>query len=214
MKILFVGNSHTYFHDMPATVLQLLEATGVKSHVAMITAGGKNLVYHTKRHDVAFNIAYGGYDFVVLQDQAVGFSPAAFFERAAKLKEMADKAGVPVCLYMPWAHRDHREAQPRMTEAYERFCRANDCPLAPAGEVMSRLLLTEATDTLYHSDGNHASPIGSYAAAVTVFYAITGRRRILDPEKIADPGIAAGIPAALCAKIHTEACRTTRIFNG
>lgn len=214
MKILFVGNSHTYFHDMPATVLQLLEATGVRSHVTMVTSGGKNLVYQVKRHDVAFNIAHGKYDWVVLQDQAVGFTPASFAEGAAQLKAMADKAGVPVCFYMPWAHRDHRAEQPRMTDAYERFCRANGCPLAPAGEVFSRLLLTEAPDTLYHTDGNHASPLGSYAAAVTVFYAITGRRRILNPESIADPGIAAGFPAALCAKIHTEACRTTRIFNG
>lgn len=214
MKILFIGNSHTYYNDLPATVLGLLATTGVKAHVTMLTAGGKNLSYHTKRQDVAFNIKYGGYDAVVLQDQASGFQAASFLEGAEQLKAMADAAGVPVYFYMPWAHRDHRVLQGAMTEAYDAFCRANGCILAPAGEVFTRLLRTEAPELLYAADGNHASAVGSYAAAVTVFYALTGRKRILDPTTIQDPGISAGIPAALCAKIHAEACRTTRCFNG
>jgi hypothetical protein len=101
-----------------------------------------------------------------------------------------------------------------MTAAYEEFCHQNACSLAPAGEVFSRLLQLLPADRLYNADGNHASPLGSYAAAVTVFYAITGRKRILDPTTLADPGIAAGIPAELAVRIHQEACRATRLANG
>ena len=214
MKLLFVGNSHTYYNNMPAIVLRLLEATGQKSHVTMVTSGGKDLIYHSKRPDVFFNITYGGYDAVIVQDKASGFERAAFLEGAATLKDMTDKAGVPIYFYMPWALRDNRSAQQEMTNAYDAFCRSNRCPLAPAGEVFSRILLHESPELLYNEDGNHATPIGSYLAAVTVFYAVTGRKRVLHPENIDDPGIAAGIPVELCRRIHAEACRATRLYNG
>ena len=71
-----------------------------------------------------------------------------------------------------------------------------------------------ALNDLYREDGNHATPLGSYAAAVTLFYAITGRKRTVDPTKINDPGIAAGYDPALCRRIHTEACFVTRLYNG
>ena len=80
--------------------------------------------------------------------------------------------------------------------------------------MFSRILLTESPDLLYHEDGNHASPVGSYIAAVSIFYTITGRKRIINVEDLNDPGIALGIPAELCQRIHTEACRMSRLYNG
>ena len=214
MKLLFIGNSHTYYNSMPETVLRLLEATGIKAHVTMLTEGGKGLTHHTASPNVPFNIRCGGYDAIIAQDRATGFDPVAFREGAKALKDLADKAGSAFYLYMPWAGRDNRAAQRPMTEAYHSFCRSTGCEMAPAGEVFSRLLLTEPPEALYREDGNHATPLGSYLAAVTVFYAITGRKRVVNVDSIKDPGIAAGLSPELCRHIHTEACRTTRLYNG
>ena len=74
--------------------------------------------------------------------------------------------------------------------------------------------MTEPPAALYRDDGNHATPLGSYAAAVTVFYTVTGRKRVLNVQELQDPGVAAGIPAEMCQRIHTEACRTARLYNG
>ena len=151
---------------------------------------------------------------MIAQDKATGFDAADMQEAAKALKDMADAAGSAFYLYMPWAARDNRGAQAAMTDAYQDFCRANGCAFAPAGEVFGKLLQTEAAETLYREDGNHATPLGSYAAAVTVFYAITGRKRILRVVDFADPGPKMGIPTELCQRIHTEALRTVRLFNG
>ena len=62
--------------------------------------------------------------------------------------------------------------------------------------------------------GNHATPFGSYVAATTVFYTVTGRKRILKVEEIEDPGVKMGFSTELCQLVHTEACRTMRLFNG
>ncbi|MBE6703121.1 MAG: hypothetical protein E7585_06895 [Ruminococcaceae bacterium] len=214
MKLLFIGNSHTYYNAMPETVLRFFEATGQKTHVTMLAEGGKDLIYHASVPNVPFNIRCGKYDMIIAQDRATGFDPAAFREGAKALKEMADKAGSQFFLYMPWAGRENREAQHIMTEAYHSFSQENGCPFAPTGEVFSRILLNEEPSLIYREDGNHATPLGSYIAAATVFYTVTGRKRIINVNALDDPGIAAGFPAELCQRIHTEACRTTRLYNG
>lgn len=214
MKLLFIGNSHTYYNSMPETVLRLLEATGQKAHITMITEGGKGLSYHATSPAIAFNIRCGRYDAIIAQDKSSGFDPAALHDGARALKEMADRAGTPFYLYMPWVGRTKRAAQQTMTDAYHSFCRSNGCQLAPVGEVFTRLLMTESPDLLYHEDGNHASPLGSYLAAVSIFYTVTGRKRIINVEDLNDPGVAAGFPVELCQKIHTEACRMSRLYNG
>ena len=213
MNLLFVGNSHTYFNTMPETVLKLLEATGQKASATMLAEGGKGLAYHVTSRLVPFAIRNGSYDAVIIQDRATGFDPAAFEEGAKALKEMADSVGIPLYLYMPWAGRDSRAAQRTMTDAYDRFARANGCAIAPAGEVFMRILTREKPGLLYREDGNHATPFGSYLAALTIFYTLTKRKRVMNVSRLNDPGIAAGFDPKLCQRGHTEACHVSRIFN-
>ena len=214
MNLLFIGNSHTYYNTMPETVLKLLEATGQKASATMLVEGGKGLGYHATLRTVSFAIKHGNYDAVIVQDRATGFDPAAFREGARALKEMADAAGIPFYLYMPWAGRDNRSAQRVMTETYDHFARENNCLVAPAGEVFTRFLATEKPGLLYREDGNHATPFGSYLAALTIFYTLTGRKRVLNVSQIKDPGIAADFDPELCQRGHTDACHATRIING
>ena len=127
MKLLFVGNSPTYYNSMPDIVRRLFEATGQKTHVTMLAVGGKNLSYHATAHNTSFNIRCGGYDAVIAQDSANGFDAASFRDSAKALKEMADRAGTQFYLYMPWTARDSRSQQFGITEVYQDFCRANAC---------------------------------------------------------------------------------------
>ena len=214
MKLLFIGNSHTYYNDTAAMVMALLEATGERTHVTMLTRGGKGLNYHMAEPSATFNIRYGGYDTVIAQDRGAAFDTALFREGAEALFHMSNDAGARFVLYMPWVLRDAHDTQRDMTEAYLSFARKHGCRFAPCGETFTRLLSTLSADDLYREDGNHATPLGSYAAAVTIFYTVTGRKRAIDPTKIQDPGILKGFDPALCKHIHTEACFVTRLFNG
>lgn len=214
MKLLMIGNSHTYYNALPDILRRLLVATGQKTHVTMLAVGGKSLSYHATTQNAPFNIRCGEYDAVIAQDKATGFDPVDMKEAARALKTMADAAGSAFYLYMPWAARDNRGAQGAMTDAYQDFCLSTKSAFAPVGEVFGKLLQSEAADTLYREDGNHATPLGSYVAAVTIFYTVTGRKRIVRVSDIEDPGPQMGIPEELCQRIHTEALRTVRLFNG
>ena len=215
MKLLFIGNSHTFYNAMPQTVQELFAAVGQKVHITMLAAAGKGLSYHATSQNAAFNVRYGGYDLVIAQEKVSGFEPGAFRDSAKILKSMCDDAGAAFYLYMPWTARGERAAQCEMTDVYQSFCRENGCFFAPAGEVFAKLLATPAVaDKLYREDNKHASAFGSYVAALTVFYTVTGRKRIIRVTDIEDPGVRMGFPAELCQLAHTQACRMMRLFNG
>ena len=73
VKILFVGNSHTYNCDIPYRVKLLAAADKIDCQVAMNAHGGWTLYQHSKEPDVPFNLRYGGYDFAVFQEHAHPF---------------------------------------------------------------------------------------------------------------------------------------------
>ena len=66
LNILLIGNSHTYFNDMPLMVQRRAEADGYDCRVVMIAHGGWYLSQHVEEPDVRINILFGGYDNVIL----------------------------------------------------------------------------------------------------------------------------------------------------
>ena len=216
MKILFIGNSHTYYNELPQIVKELLEYTGVKTHVTMSTEGGKGLIYHCNREDVNFNIRHGDYDVVVLQDKATNFNPEDYKEggRILMRNSLASSPARRV-LYMVWARRMEKEKQEILTRAHAEFGQEIGAAVAPAGEVWHKMLreTPDLEGQLYRPDGNHATPLGSYLAATTLFYTITGRQRPIVLKEGAQPSTRLEIDPELARRIHKEACAMVKKFR-
>ena len=216
MKILFIGNSHTYYNFMPQMVKELIEYSGERAHVTMSTEGGKGLIYHCDRKDVNFNIRYGEYDAVVLQDKASNFNAEDFKQGGRVLmKNSLGECPARRVLYMIWARRDEKEKQAYITEAYTSFGAEIGAAVAPAGEVWHKILREspEMEDQLYRPDGNHATPLGSYLAATTLFYAITGRTEPIELTEGAQPAARLEIGLDMARRIHKEACAMVQKFR-
>ena len=58
LRILFIGNSHTFYNDMPMMVKRWAEDAGYSCHVTMLAHGGWYLAQHAEEADVQFNILY------------------------------------------------------------------------------------------------------------------------------------------------------------
>lgn len=67
LRLLFVGNSHTFFNDMPEMVAERFRKDGYDCEVAMIAHGGLVAESACGRTGSTFNIRYGHYDYVMLQ---------------------------------------------------------------------------------------------------------------------------------------------------
>ena len=145
---------------------------------------------------------------------ASSFDPEDFREGLGSIAEQAlSKTSATPVLYMIWAHRDDKRRQTVITEEYADAAERLGALLAPAGEVWHKLLRGNKSLPFYHDDGNHATPIGSYLAACSVFYAITGRERPVKLEKGGEPESRLDLEEELCRRIHSEVCRAAKQYN-
>ncbi|MBR2286613.1 MAG: hypothetical protein IJ865_00090, partial [Clostridia bacterium] len=83
LRLLFIGNSHTYYNDMPRMVRTRAVEEGYDCEVTMIAHGGWYLSQHVSEPDVRFNILFGNYDYVILQEHAHPFGPEEEYMQAA-----------------------------------------------------------------------------------------------------------------------------------
>ena len=173
MHILFIGNSHTYYNDMPLMVQQRAINEGFDCRVTMIAHGGWFLAQHAEEPDVRFNILYGGYDYVVLQEHAHPFGPEGKFMAAAvTLNTLIRKAGAMPIIYETWAKKDEPGAQALMNEVHRRVAREINALLAPVGENWWSYMKSWPDLEMYDADGAHASLVGSDFAAKYIWEAI------------------------------------------
>ena len=145
LRVLFIGNSHTYFNDMPYLFQQLAQwASGAAVEVVMLAQGGWSLGQHLGQEE-RFNIRYGRYDYIVLQQVTHPFPGAeALLEQAGALGEWIAHTGARTVGYMTWAQQDRPEDQACLTQAFRALAREQDAILGPAGSYLAACVLVAA----------------------------------------------------------------------
>lgn len=183
-RVLFVGNSYTYYHSMPQLFAAIAEHTlpeGHKVETKFLGGGGATLQKHWEVGLVQESLKSGDWDFVVLQEQsqlgaqklADPDSPELFY-RYARMFDAAIKAnGAQTVLYMTWSREQLKEDQIYLTKAYTHMATELGAILAPVGLVWDRLRDDTALK-LYTDDGSHPSLTGSYLAAGTLAATLFG----------------------------------------
>ena len=160
MRVLFIGNSHTYVNDMPHIfAVQCRELTGEEPYVEMIASPGKTLDWHLENslQSIRFALRYGRFDYCVCQQAAHSYPPEEVTRAAAgKLYDLIRGYGVqPVC-YMTWAKRGDLDRAPAVIRFYRGLAEEQKIPLAPVGEVFDRINRTHPEIDLYAPDGVQA----------------------------------------------------------
>lgn len=173
MRILFIGNSHTYFNNMPKIVAVLAKAQGIECEVTMLAHGGWFLEQHAAEPDVKFNILYGNYDYVVLQEHSHPFGPEeTYFKAVRKLNAWIQEAGSTPVIYLTWAKKEEECEQERMTDAHRKIADEIGAILAPVGNRWWMYQKIHPDVEMYYEDGAHASIEGSKFAAKVIWKAI------------------------------------------
>ena len=168
LKILFIGNSHTYYNDMPLLVKKRFIREGYDCHVTMLAHPGWFLAQHAEDPEAKFNILHGEYDYVVLQEHAHPFGPEEkFFEAVHILNGWIKEAESTPVIYLTWARKSEPEAQERMTAAHSRIAQETGALLAHVGDGWWDYMRSRPDLEMFACDGEHASPAGSdYAAGI------------------------------------------------
>ncbi len=185
MRVLFVGNSHTYFNDMPAQFARMCRELGVETRVQMLAYSGRSLRWHREEYfSLRFALLRGGFDYCVLQQQAHPFPGEAETEQALDaILPLCEKAETRPVLFMTWAEKAKPENAAPMIRCYRRLAEKYGALLAPVGELFERFRGIQIE--LYWKDGEHASPYGSYLTAATLAALLCGSA---DLKRLSDRG--------------------------
>jgi hypothetical protein len=209
-SILFIGNSYTYFDNLPEMVAALMaEGAGCHVQTRMIAPGGAELRKQWADDHTRAALTERKWDYVILQDQStlgrdyyvdgnarvVGdelFAPAA-----ALWSKAARDAGAQPVFYLTWSRKVTPEDQAALNHAYFGAARQAGAPVAPAG-IAWQLVRRERPDLeLYWKDGSHPSPAGSYLAACAIYATLLHRDPSGLPSRITGTPISVeGTPVA------------------
>jgi hypothetical protein len=197
-KVLYLGNSHTFWHDLPQITADLALANGDTMMFEVNAPGGCTLAHPSNGH--LFNslslalIDSLEWDFVVLQEQSnfaiidyylnnYTFPGARVLDSLIKQNYnctrtimqliWAKKEGGQQCInsYCSIDFDDYSHMQDSLTSSYLRVKDSIRSILAPTGEAWRLSIENGDPIELFDSDGNHASYAGHYLTAC-VYYAI------------------------------------------
>ena len=197
MQVLFIGNSFTYFNDMPYTFLNMAKTVDAESRVESIAYGGYTLSQYCDETTeigrlVISKIVSYEWDYVVLQEQSLlpCTDEEEFVLAVKRLSRIVSQIGAKVILYQTWAYADNTEKlagtgmtydemSSKLKVSYDRAASESGATVAPVGEMFARIKDSDYITRLINvNDGYHPSSTGSYLAACVIFRTITGKSTI------------------------------------
>jgi hypothetical protein len=172
MKILFIGNSHTYCHGLPFQIRELVRQTNRDIETAMCATGGMTLGWHSEQPETQMAIQYHEWDYIVLQQKTHPFDGADMLLRDCKsLLPFTRKTQAKILLFMTWAEKRIPANQLTLDRAFLQAAEEIKATPVPVSKAWQSVLRSEPDIELYEPDGEHSSPHGSYLAAC-VFFAV------------------------------------------
>lgn len=203
LHVLFVGNSLTYWNDLPGMLSRMGSADGVVIETEDVSVADYALEDHWGNAQSRAALAEGGWDVVVLQ-QGPSSLPANQQNLATWASTWADaireQGGTPA-LYMVWPERARLYALPAVITSYRNAALEADARLYAAGEAWQAAWDVDPMLPLYGPDEFHPSVMGSYLAALTIYRGLTGR----SPPSLDGLGISADDDAVLQAAAREAA---------
>ena len=186
IKVLFIGNSLTYWNDMPGMFRTLAQMAGKDVYVRESTVGGSSIQFHASHPHTLDRIKLYDWDYVVLQESSgkVAFpsTQPEIIPYFLILKEHIWRycPSARVIMFMDWSPEDGVDLQSGGHLSYTefqqlihdgtRFLAYNlEFSIAPIGWGWKEVYENRPTINLIDADEIHPSRAGSYLQACMYF---------------------------------------------
>lgn len=201
-KVLFIGNSYTYYNDMPNLIQNIAQSTGdILNHDSQ-APGSFTLEMHVNSATIA-KLQQGNWDYVVLQeqsqlpsftDQEVQIQVYPYATQLSDYIRSMNGCG-NVIFYMTWGRRNgdtlrcgiqpdvctYEGMDDLISRHYIEMAKDNEAILSPVGKVWRSIRQQDPALELYDQDKSHPSYIGSMIAAYTFYTVIFKKDPTLAP---------------------------------
>lgn len=218
IDVLFVGNSLTYFNDLPGMVASLLDSAGIApARVAASAYANFGLQDHWVDPRTTDAIRTGDWDWVILQQgpSATEGRPS-LLEYTQRFAPLIRDHGAEPALYMVWPSVERSFDFDGVSQSYADAAHLVDGRLLPAGEAWRAAWRMRSDLSLYGPDGFHPSVLGSYVAALTIVESLSDRPASMLPSSFQMPAperTPVSIDPAVAAVLREAASEANRTFG-
>ena len=176
-RILFVGNSYTYFGKMPKNLKKVMKKNGFKVHIESHVAPACTLQKHYENDKLKKKITDGKWDVVVLQEQSQmpQFDFKTMMQYGEKLGKLIKASGAQPVIFMHWERRgegatEFENIKKNLTALADKL----DCPIVSVGIAWQNVEKEKKKIKLYGKDKSHPSSYGSFLNVACFYSAFTG----------------------------------------
>jgi hypothetical protein len=175
LRVLYVDSSAMRSNDMPAMVAQFAAVSGRELQYRAVLYAGFNLEDHWNLGAARAALAGGGWDVVVL-GEGWRFPEDQEHLRiwAARWADLVREAGARPALFTVWPELERRSTMPDVVASFQLAAQEAGAQLLPVAQAWQAAWRCGLHRSLYGPDGVHASPLGTYEAALVVYGALYG----------------------------------------
>lgn len=187
-RVLFVGNSFTYFYNLPQVVSAMARSQDWVLETRQSTVGGSNLEQHWKSQRGAMTkslIENQDWDYVVFNNHSLSAidQPEAFMEYGKKFAQLVKDRGAKPVFMMTWAYQSNPLMQAEVTAMYRRLGEEADADVVPAGPLFAEARSLRPDLDLFFDD-KHPSSNGTYLLGLAFYKYFSGAALANVPKRL------------------------------
>lgn len=182
-KVLFIGNSFTFYSDVPDLTYKIATDLKCKINVDSVTKGAHTLEKFSDPTDEMGKIVYeklenNQYDYVILQEQSSRPLNAydKFYAGVSTLKDAINKyqKNCDIRLYETWGYAEEAAAhkydiptmEKELRKAYDNVATSLDLKVHYVGKAFTYIYENNKDINLYFTDNKHPSYTGAFLSAL------------------------------------------------
>ena len=191
MKVLFIGNSLTHYHDMPDMLKAMALSGGKEVFIDQHTPPGVSLAFHSQSNGTIEKINERKWDQIILQSSDITAFPDLYDDEITVIERLkghilSNHPQTRIIYLMVWGIKDGvtiRELNGELVYySYETYAKKIDdgtlfikhqckIDIAPVGRIWAQIIAVrpELADFLFDLDGAHPGLYGSFLSACTYY---------------------------------------------
>ena len=193
LRVLFVGNSFTYYYNLSQVVSSMAESQGVAIITRQSTVGGSSLENHWKSEKGTRTMTMIDsclWDYVVFNNHSLATIDAfdLFMEYSSKFADHVRQRGAEPVFMETWAYQSNPLMQSTISSAYQMLSEKLNADLVPCGPLFAEVRKSRPEMTLFFDD-KHPSYNGTYLLGLAFYKYFTGNETADIPKRLSTKDI-------------------------
>jgi len=188
VKVLFVGNSFTYFYNLPQVVAAMARSQGVNIITRQSTVGGSRLEQHWKEEKgtkTRILLDSLDWDFVVFNNHSMSTisRPEQFLTYSKKFAELVKSEGAKPVFMQTWGYKSNPVMIRQIKAGYDQLESEAGVHTVPCGEIFKEARMWRPDMTMFQDD-KHPSYNGTYLLGLAFYKYFTGKPTADIPKRL------------------------------